>query len=198
MFIAIIVVVIVIIIIIVIITIIILSGNWPSCSRSSTTTGRGWRTASFSRWKSLVFFRLKLENWTRLRDYEMRGETRLVMRVYRGRECPCPCTGPTTATATATVTASATTRRGPFKQHIQHIQIERTMLITIMPLIMWDNKTKRAPVIQTVAIERMCHQIAVGCVLTETRLNSTEWPNGPQAATATATAATTSAAAFCL
>lgn len=47
---------------------------------------------------------------------------------------------------------------------------------------MWDNKTKRAPVIQTVAIERMCHQIAVGCVLTETRLNSTEWPNGPQAA----------------
>lgn len=50
-----------------------------------------------------------------------------------------------------------------------------------MPLIMWDNKTKRAPVIQTVAIERMCHQIAVGCVLTETRLNSTEWPNGPQA-----------------
>lgn len=46
---------------------------------------------------------------------------------------------------------------------------------------MWDNKTKRAPVIQTVAIERMCHQIAVGCVLTETRLNSTEWPNGPQA-----------------
>lgn len=56
------------------------------------------------------------------------------------------------------------------------------MPITIMPLIMWDNKTKRAPVIQTVAIERMCHQIAVGCVLTETRLNSTEWPNGPQAA----------------
>lgn len=55
------------------------------------------------------------------------------------------------------------------------------MPITIMPLIMWDNKTKRAPVIQTVAIERMCHQIAVGCVLTETRLNSTEWPNGPQA-----------------
>lgn len=108
-----------------------------------------------------------------------RGETRFSENTG-GRECP-------TATATATVTASATTRRGPFKQHIQHIQhiqIERTMPITIMPLIMWDNKTKRAPVIQTVAIERMCHQIAVGCVLTETRLNSTEWPNGPQAATA--------------
>lgn len=60
--------------------------------------------------------------------------------------------------------------RGPY-----NIKIERTMPITIMPLIMWDNKTKRAPVIQTVAIERMCHQIAVGCVLTETQLNSTEW-----------------------
>lgn len=91
-----------------------IGSSWPSCRRSSTQTGRGRAGASFSRCKSSVF-RLKLKNWTRLRDYETRREkrTRWARCVERGEYGASP--SPTaTATATASATTSATTRRGPF------------------------------------------------------------------------------------